>query len=410
MANKKRSRSLLTIGVTIIIVGAVAAAFWPRPTKVDMAQVTRDTLTVTINEEGRTRVHEPYIVATPVAGRLMRVELDPGDIVERGKTVVARMRPISPSALDVRTREQARALVSAAEASLRVAQANLNAVLAEKSIVDSDLNRAQKLATSGTVSAAVLERAEGEARASEARMETARAAISMREAEVANARSQLIEFDGPNLSQSVADTQATTIPLYAPIDGRILQVIQKSETTLPAGTPILEIGDVQSDLEVVVELISTEAVRVTKGDRVIIEDWGFPEALVGSIIRIEPYGFTKFSALGVEEQRVLVIIGFDENQNANGKLGHGYRVEVRIIVWEEEDVLTVPASALFRVQDKWATYVVVDGVIETRILRIGQNNGLSAQVLDGLAEGGTVVLYPSTGLTDGTKVTQRVVE
>lgn len=410
MAHKKRSRSLLTIGVSIIVVGALVTAFWPRPTNVDMAQVTRETLTVTINEEGRTRVHEPYIVATPVAGRLMRVELHPGDFVERGKTVVARMRPIIPAALDIRTREQARALVSAAEAALRVAQANLNAVLAEQSVIDSDLVRAQKLAISGTVSSAVLERALGEARASEARVETAKAAISMREAEVANARSQLIEFEGPGLSQAVSETLAKSIPLYAPIDGHVLQVIQKSETTLPAGAPVLEIGDVQSDLEVVVELISTEAVRVTKGDRVIIEDWGFPEPLIGSVTRIEPYGFTKFSALGVEEQRVLVIIGFDDDQNAAGKLGHGYRVEVRIIVWEEDDVLTIPASALFRVQDKWATYVVVDGVVETRPLRVGQNNGLSAQVLDGVSEGETVVLYPSTGLSDGAKVAQRIVE
>lgn len=410
MAQKKRSRSLLTAGVVVIIAGALAAAFWPRATMVDMAQAERTHLQVAISEEGRTRVREPYVVATPVAGRLMRVEVHPGDTVERGITVVAQMRPISPSALDVRTREQARALVSAAQAALRVARADLNAILAEKSVIDSDVERTQKLAISGTVSSAALERAEGQARAIEAKLETAKAAISMREAEIENAQTQLIDFDGDDISNGVGDSLAPPIPLHSPIDGRILQVIQQSETTLPAGAPILEIGDVQSDLEIVVELISTDAVRVSKGDRVIIEDWGLPNPLTGSVTRIEPYGFTKFSALGVEEQRVLVIIGFDEDQNAREKLGHGYRVETRIIVWEKENVLTLPASALFRIADKWAVYTVVGGLVETRTLRIGQSNGFSAQILDGLTEGDTVVLYPSAGLTDGMKVTQRIVD
>lgn len=410
MARKKKSRHLISGALVVLIAGALTAAFWPRATAVDLAMIERQPMQVTIDEEGRTRVREPYVVSTPVAGRLMRVQVHPGDPVEKGKTVVAHMRPIAASVLDIRTREQANALMAAAEAALKVAQADLNANIAEKSIVDSELARGEKLAASGTLSKAALDRLEGEARAASARVDTAEAAIAMRQAELSQARANLLSFDEAELSEQLDGPLQNQIPLRAPITGTILRVIQQSETTLQAGTPILEIGDVNSDLEILVELISTEAVRVETGDPVIIADWGQPEPLHGSVLRVEPFGFTKFSALGVEEQRVNVVIAIDNATDALQRLGHGYRVEVKIIVWEEEDVLTIPASALFRSGNKWAVFKSEGGVIETHPVRIGQNNGLQAQVVDGLAEGDEVVLYPSAGLSNGMKVVQRQIE
>ena len=407
---KKRSRTLLSLLALGLVAATLAAVFWPRPVIVDMGQVSRGPMRVTIDEEGRTRVHDAYVLSTPVSGRLLRVRVHPGDTVEKDRTIVAQMRPTSPEVLDVRTREQARAAVHAAEAALRLARAELNAAQADHDLAQSDLERTSKLAASGTVSEAALERARTAARAAEARLATARAAIAIRRAELENARAQLIGFEDLDPRVTVNNGYGDEIPLFAPIDGRILRVIQQSETTLPAGTPILEIGDIENDLEIVAELISSDAVQVSPGDPVLVEDWGGPEALAGEVLRVDPFGVTKYSALGVEEQRVSVVIRFTDPPEARATLGHGYRVEVRIVVWEEASALKVPASALFRSGTDWAVFRVEEGIARLRRLEIGNNNGTSAQVLDGLTEGDTVVLYPSAALFDGARVTQRRIE
>jgi len=407
---KKRSRTFLSLLALGLIAATLAALYWPRAVMVDMGEVSRGPLQVTIDEEGRTRVHDAYVLSTPVAGRLMRVRVDPGDTVEKNQTIVAQMRPTSPTVLDVRTREQARAAVHAAEAALRLAQAELNAAQADYDLAQSDLDRTSKLEARGTVSEAALDRARTAARAAEARLATARAAIAIRRAELENARAQLIGFEDIEPGTPVDNGYSDEIPLFAPIDGRILRVIQQSETTLPAGTPILEIGDIENDLEIVAELISSDAVQVSPGDRVLIEDWGRPEALMGEVARVDPFGVTKYSALGVEEQRVNVVIRFTDPPEARPTLGHGYRVEVRIVVWEEDSVLRVPASALFRVGTDWAVFRVEEGTASLRRVEIGHNNGSAAEVLDGLDEGDTVVLYPSAALSDGAKVRQRRIE
>ena len=404
----KRSRFILVTAVGLLIAAALAGAFWPRPVLVDLGAVTRGAMRVTIDEEGRTRVSEPYVVSTPVAGRLLRVGVTPGERVVRGETVIAHMRPTNPSALDVRTREQAQAAVAAAEAALRVALADQNAAIANRDLAEADLKRASRLARSEITSEAALERARQNFRVAEAAVETARAAIAMREAELANARALLIGFDDRTVAGNA--NGSTDIPLHAPADGRILRVIQQSETILPAGAPIMEIGDVDDDLEVVVELISSDAVQVETGDPVRIEDWGGQGVLEGTVARIDPFAVTKVSALGVEEQRVPVTITLTSPPEARRGLGHGYRVEARIVTWQAEDTVLVPASALFREGEGWAAFAAQDERAVKRVVRVGQTNGVTAQVLDGLEPGMQVVLYPSAAVRDGTAIAPRVVE
>ncbi len=414
MASKRRhSRALVTGGAAVMVAAALAAAFWPRPVLVDTDTVRVAPMLVTINEEGRTRVRQPYVVSSPIAGELQRVTLQPGDPVVRGETVVARMRPVNPAALDIRTREQARAAVEAAQAALRVARADLNKAIANRDFAKSELDRVGQLVERKITSQVALERAEQEARVADADVETVRAAIAMREAELMQARAQLIGFDDLGLSEALAGKgqEPGGIPLRSPIDGTILKVIHKSKTTLPAGEAIVEIGDVAGDLEVVAELLSSDAVRVAIGNRVIITNWGGDRDLSGTVARIDPYGYTKFSALGVEEQRVETTIRFsdkseDRDQNRDG-LGHGYRVELRIAIWETDAATVVPSPALFRHGGGWAVFAVVDGRAQRRAVRIGHNNGTLAEVLDGVTPGTQVILFPSASLAPGQKVARR---
>lgn len=405
-----RTRPIILASAAAGLALLLAWAFWPRPVAVDLGRVERSAMTVTIDDEARTRVRDAYVVSAPIAGRLLRVEVEAGDEVRGGETVIARMRAAPPSALDVRTREQARAGVTAAEAALRVARADHNSALASQDFADTELTRARTLRRSGAVSQSALDQAERQKRAADATVDMANAAIAMREADLALARARLIEFT-TSLPTGQADggnhTAANAIPLEAPISGRILRIVQESETTLGAGQPILEIGDISNDLEVIVELLSSDAVQVEAGDRVIIDNWGGDQPLNGIVERVEPWGFTKFSALGVEEQRVNAIIRFTDPLPARSSLGHGYRVEVRIVVWEDSDALTVPSAALFRENGSWGVFRVEDGRIKLIQVDISRNNGQLATIESGLPEGSSVVLYPGSSLKDGTRITPR---
>ena len=407
MAKRKISRRVLGLAVLLVIGGLLAAAFWPRPVLVDLGAVTRGPMELRVTEEGRTRVRDSYVVSAPVEGRLSRVAVEPGDEVDRGVTVVARMSPINPVAYDLRTREQAIANVNAAEAALHLAESERRAAEAALELADAERDRMERLAEQGNVSEQALQRAVTEARAAAARLETALATIAMREAELGNARAQLIGFDGVtgDLRESATDRE-DDIPLYAPIDGVVLQVFEPSETTLGPGAPILEIGNIRRDLEIEAELLSADAVQVSAGDPVVIDDWGGPP-LDGHVRRIEPFGVTKVSALGVEEQRVRVHVAFDDPEVPRGSLAHGYRVEVNIVVWRGEDVLQVPTAALFRDGDGWAVFVARDGRAALRAVEVGRMNEDVAEVTAGLAEGDRVVLYPSAGLQDGVRIAER---
>ncbi|MEQ9316136.1 MAG: HlyD family efflux transporter periplasmic adaptor subunit [Henriciella sp.] len=407
-AQQQRSRQFILAGVGAALVLLLVWAFWPRPVEVDTGLVAERAMTVTMDDEARTRVRDAYVVSAPIAGRLLRVEVEPGDEVIGGEGVIARMLAAPPSALDMRTREQARASVNAADAALRLALADLNSALADQDLASAEFNRAESLARSGTGSEAALDRAQRQKRAADAAVDTAKAAISMREAELANARARLIDFrDDPGATRNPGTVPAdgTSIPLEAPFTGRVLRVIEESETTLIPGQPIIEIGDVSNDLEVIAELLSSDAVQIEPGDRVIIDNWGGEVPLSGIVERIEPWGFTKFSALGVEEQRVNTIIRFTHPIEERRALGHGYRVEVRIVVWEEEAALTVPSAALFRLDGGWAVFTLSNGRVRLRRVEVTRNNGELAAISSGLEAGVEVVLYPGQDLADGMRAT-----
>lgn len=297
--SQKKSRTWAILGTSLLLSGLLAYAFWPGPLMVDMDQVVRGPMRVTINEEAKTRVRNAYVVSAPIAGRILRVEVEPGDTVKAGESTIVRMLPLNPSALDVRTREQARASVSAAEAAIRVARADLNKAIADQDLATLDLNRIRQLRINGTVAQAALDRTEQVWRTTNASLDTAKAAISMREADLANARARLISFTETPLPRADIPADEGAIPLHAPISGKILRIMQKSEITLAAGTPILEIGDISNDLGIIVELLSSDAVQVKPGNKVMIEKWGKPHSLHGIVERVEPWGFTKFSALGI---------------------------------------------------------------------------------------------------------------
>jgi HlyD family secretion protein len=414
---RKRSRNWMSAGMVALIAAVMLYAFWPRPMSVDMGKVEVKPMMMTIDEEARTRVRNSYVVSAPIDGRLLRIEVTAGDEVEGGTTVIARMLPIHPPPLNIRTREQARAEVAAARAALAAARASFDKAMALKDHAEAELKRKRDLTKKGIAAKAVFDEAERVWRAASANLDVAKATIAMRQADLANAQANFISFGGASdPSQGVRPSNlgmsdsANTIPITAPITGRILRVIQESETIVTAGTPILEIGDTSNDLEVVTELLSTDAVQVSPGDKVIIRKWGGSERLRGLVKRVEPWGFTKTSALGVEEQRVNTIIKFTDPPTQRPSLGHGYRVETQIVIWQSKATLTVPSSALFRKGNEWAAFQVVDGTARLTPVDIGHNNGTLAEVLKGLKAGDMVVLYPGPSLADGGRVTRRDIE
>ncbi|GHF47837.1 efflux RND transporter periplasmic adaptor subunit [Seohaeicola zhoushanensis] len=410
MRQRRFSRPILILATVALVGAGLAWAFWPRPTILDIGEVTRGPMQVTINEEGRTRVRQAYMVSTPVNGRLLRVEGLPGDPVEKDKTVVARMRPADPAVLDVRTREQALAAVDAARAATQVAEANLEAATADYDLLLSDLERSRRLAASGTISHAALDRAEGAARAAEARQHTAEAAVAQRKAELQSAEAQLIGIADHTQLHALEARLGEELSILSPSDGVILRVITTDEQILAAGAPILEVGDIREGLEAVVELISSDAVQVRVGNPVRIAAWGGATDLAGTVTRVDPFAVTKVSALGVEEQRVPVVIAIDTPPDLRDGIGHGFRIEAHIVIWQAEDVTRVPASALFREGGDWAVFVIADDTAELRTVRIGHNNGQEAEVLDGLAPGDLVALYPPAGLSSGQSVERRQVD
>jgi HlyD family secretion protein len=403
----KSSRKYLTFGAVVIVGALLIFAFWPQPLLVDIGEAAYGRLVISIDEEGRTRVHDSYIVSTPVAGRLLRLHVEPGDPVVGQKSVVAEMLPENPRLLDVRSLAEIRAQIAATEAALQAARAERSKAAADKKLADIELDRTRTLRKTRVLSPSALDLALREAQVTEAALLAAEAKIIMHKAELEGIRARLISFTGQEEADQTAGHDGQAVIIHAPASGQVLRLLHESETTLPAGTAIVEIGNIASDLEVVVELLSSDAVQVSPGDRVILWGWGGKENLGGTVKRIEPWGFTKVSALGVEEQRVNGIIGFTDPPAAWKKLGHGFRVEVKIVVWERENVLLVPSSALFRDGLDWAVFLVSDGAATMRHVQLGPNNGVSAQVLGGLASGDRVILYPAADVVDGIRVVER---
>ncbi len=393
-----RFRTVFWSVVALVLAALIIYAFLPRPVPVDMAEVARGDVVVTVQDEGYTRVREVYEVSAPVGGRLLRVEPEAGDVVAAGD-VLANILPSDPAFLDARSQGEAEAALRSAEALLGFATADVERARAEADFAQAEMERVQTLYDRGTFSEGALDRARLALRSAQAALATARANVRARQAERDVAAARLLE-PGDN-----GDARGV-VAVTSPVDGRVLQLLQESETVVIPGQPLLELGDPR-DLEIVAELLSTDAVQIEAGAPAMIEDWGGPGDLRARVQRVEPFGFLKISALGVEEQRVNVILDLLDPPEAWASLGHGFRVEPRIEVWRGEDVISAPVAALFRREGRWACFVVENGRARLREVEIGQANGVEAEILSGLEPGEQLVLYPSERIEDGIGVTQR---
>ena len=393
-----RSR-LLRLGIGAAIVVAIAVwAFRPQPVPADFAAVGRGALEVTVEDEGRTRVRDRFVVSAPLPGRMRRIELEAGDPVVAGQTVVAQFDAAEPALLDVRVRTELQARVRAAESALGGARAERERIQTELAFAQTQLTRSQRLVAERVIAQAELEATERQARTLERALQSADFAVRTAEHQLEVARASLLQARG--------DAGGRVIPLRSPVSGVVLRLLQESESVVPTGQPLLEIGDLD-DLEIVSDFLSSAAVMVKPGQQVHIEQWGGERPLAGRVRRVEPSGFTKISALGVEEQRVNVVVDFDEPREAWAALGDGYRVDLRIVVWHKADVIKVPTSSLFRHESKWAVYLVRDGRAARQIIELGQRNGLEAEVVSGLQPGSQIVVYPSEAVSDGVQLRAR---
>jgi HlyD family secretion protein len=413
-----RRRWLWIAAAALALLGLVRA-FAPEPVLVDTALVARGRLAVTLDDDGRTRVRERYTVSAPIQGRLLRTTLDPGDPVRAAESVVAEFAPVAPTLLDARSRAEAQARMLRAEARMREAQALREQAEADLKFAQAELARVRELRERDIQPLAAVEKAEREERRANEGLRASSFGVQVARFELEQARASVGE--GPTAQDGAG--KDGKLELRSPIEGIVLRVFEESSRTLNAGEPILEVGNTRL-LEVVADYLSQDAVKIQPGMTALIAGWGGEgqggeERVLRARVRlVEPAGFTKVSALGVEEQRVNVVLDPDggaseakpsEGQDAQAwaALGDGYRVEVRILLWEQENVLRVPTGALFRDGESWAVFAVEDDRAVLRRLELGRQNGLDAQVVSGLSEGDRVVLYPTELVRDGTLVEPR---
>jgi HlyD family secretion protein len=395
---RKWIRRILIALAVLAVVGLIVVAWVPNPVEVEVAEVSRGALVVTVNEDGRTRVKDRYTVSAPVTGNLARPELDAGDSIEQ-EQVIARLVPLPPPLLDSRTRAEAKARLDAAIAAKRQAQAAVNRARFQRDFAKQEAERALAVVQQGGLARSDADRAVSTYRSSQEELRSAEFGERVSEHQRKLAQTTLMQLSGQG-------QDGEQMEILSPVAGQVLKVFQESEGVVQSGTPILELGD-PAALEIVVDVLSQDATRISPRDSVLIERWGGKNPLRGHVRVVEPSAFTKLSALGVEEQRVNVIIDMDEDRESWQSLGDGYRVEARISVWEGKDVLRVPASAVFRSEESWAAFVVEDGEATVRAVELGESNGIETEVLSGLEEGEMVIAYPSDSVRDGVSVEAR---
>lgn len=399
----KLYRHLALAGFALLIVAAIVYAYMPRPVEVSVTVVSRGAMDVSVEEEGRTRVRERYIVTAPLSAYAPRLELHVGDGVRTGQ-VLTELQPLPPGALDVRSRAQAEARVAQARAALRAAETNADASRAAADYASRELTRLKSLRASGAVSQAALDQADAEARRSAAMLASAQSSIEMAKYDLTSAQAVLRYAAGTGGGSE-------RVAVRSPVSGVVLAVLHEDEGAVSAAQPLLAVGDPHS-LEVTVDVLSSDAVRIHPGTRVVFTRWGGDQPLEGRVRNVEPVAFTKISSLGVEEQRVLVIIDLTSPDRQWIALGDGYRLEARFEIWESTDALRVPTSALFRSGAGWAVLAVREGRLVQQPVGIGERGDLYAQVLGGIDEGERVVTYPDDSLLPGgrAKVVQESAE
>ena len=387
-AAKRHTRRWLPYAGAVVLVALITAGLWPRPIPVETARATIGTLRATVNEQGKTRIKQRYVVSAPVTGQLQRIPFKAGAEVHAGQTVVAVIEPVSPTLLDARTRV-------ATEAKRDTALANLEKARAGQRFAASDLRRFEKLHAEKMVSVQELEIVQ--LREASATKEQAAAESALRQVEA-----EMAEFAGN--APTGTNTLLDPVQVKAPATGSVLHIFEENSRVVAAGTTLMEIGD-PLDIEVVVEVLSRDGAAIPPGTPVELEQWGGGEPLRAKVRLVEPAAFTKISALGVEEQRVNVVADLLTPPDQRRNVGDGFRVEARIIVWEAPDALKVPAGALFRKGDQWAAFVIADGRARLKIVKAGRSSGTETQVLDGLKQGEEVILYPGSRVRDGQRVT-----
>ncbi len=374
-----------------MLIGLLVAGLWPKPLKVETTRVTTGPLRVTINDEGKTRIKQRYLVTAPVTGYLRRLPWKAGAEVAGIETVVAVIEPLPPALLDARTR-------TLAEARREVAVAQLARASEAHKFAASELRRFEKLQADKVVSPQEFDSVQSRESATARELAVAESALRQAEAE-------LVEFNTPS---GGTNTLRVPIEVKAPVTGRVLRVFEESARVVPAGTPLVELGD-PADLEAVIEVLSRDGVALAPGTKVELEHWGGPQPLRGQVRLVEPAAFTKVSALGVEEQRVNAVVELLTPAGDRASLGDNFRVEGRIILWEEPRALKVPSGVLFRRGAEWAAFVLAGEQVQLRPVKTGRNSSTEMQILSGLKEGDTVILYPGDRLQDGQRVLPTVI-
>lgn len=391
------------IGIALLaaaVLGGLLYGFFPGAVPIETTAAAKGPLVVTVEEEGKTRVRDRYVISAPVAGHARRIDLRVGDLVKAGQTVAV-IEPARSSALDPRSHAQAVAAMQAAEAAVAAARANAQAAAAQAELARQELERAAALRKSKFISEQALDKARTDADRSQAARTAADHEVVVAQFERERARAALAD-----VARLQGGKPADLLAVRTPVAAAVLKVVHESEGTVQAGSPLLEVGDPQS-LEVQIEVLSSQAVKIVPGAKVLFDRWGGETALQGVVRVVEPTGFTKISALGVEEQRVRVIADFTSPREEWQRVGDGYRVEARFVVWEGADVLQVPANALFRHNNGWAVFVADAGRARLRPIQTGQRNGLQVQVLSGLEAGAAVIAHPDDMIADGTRVKPR---
>lgn len=394
-------RRLALIGLGILVAAGLVYGLWPKPVGVDVAAIGRGEMRVTVDEEGKTRIKEVYTVSAPITGRLRRTDLHAGDAVIAGETIVAVLDPVAPPLLDARSEAELDALIAAARAGVKLAEAELAEARSAEKLAESELARARKLARQGIVAEKVLDRAVADTSMKEAMVARAEAALAMRGRELASVEARRISA-GSDGKQG----ESAAVVLRAPASGDILRVLAESEGVVAAGTPLVQVGD-RGQIEVVVDFLSMDAIRIVPGAEAVIDGWGGAAGLPAQVERVEPMGFTKVSALGIEEQRVRTILRLTGPRESYAALGHDFRIVARVLVWRDPDALLVPLGALFRRDGGWAVFKAADGRAKLQPVELGERNQSHAVVVGGLAAEDRVILHPSDRVADGVRISIR---
>ena len=384
--------SALGLGAAALLVRASL----PTPVAVDVQVLRRGPMQITVDDSGRTRVKDRHVISAPITGNVSRIDLHPNDTVERNG-VLARIEPVAPTLLDPRTKAETAARLAAATAAAKQARAALERARLSAAKAQRDFEESEELARKGAISSHVLEQAQFERRLRAEEVTSAEFANQVADHEIEIVRSTLRRFAGG---------QADEFAVTSPARGRVLKVLRESAGIAQAGTPLLEIGD-PAALEIVTDVLTSDAVHIQPAARVTIERWGGSTPLSAHVRYVEPSAFTRLSALGIEEQRVNVIIDLDDPHEKWAALGDGYRVETRIVTWQAADVLTVPSGAVFRHDEGWSVFVVEDNVARRRAVEIGNRNDAQFEIRGGVEPGNVVILHPSERVADGKRVDVR---